>query len=96
MPRETETSWRQLAVGAREAIRLLNYPVVMEECLPGEPGGPGCGGDEWMHFLGYLMVIRATAEHYLSHAAGDPELDAALKVIYEEAAEITAGSCGAG
>ena len=88
------TSPRQFAVNARKAIRLLNCPVAMKECLPGEPEGPGCGLDERMHVVAYLAVLRAMTEHYLSHAAG-PEADGILEEMHKDAAAMMTEHCGA-
>lgn len=87
------TSWRQLATGARQAARLVCPSVKLEDCLPGEPEGPGCGLDEVMHYLGYLSTVKAIADHYLGHIK-DPELSLAVMSVYEGVAGIMAGDCG--
>ena len=92
MPQACRT-WREAAVDAREALRLLGYPVLMEECLPGEPGGADCGFDDMTHAIGYYMTIRATVDHYLGHV-DDAAMNDALGKIYQEAAETAADNCG--
>lgn len=91
MPQACST-WHEVAVGAREALRFLGHPVLMEECLPGEPGAPDCGLDDAMHAVAYYMTIRATVDHHLGHV-DDAEMNRALNDIYQGAAEVMKGNC---
>jgi len=87
-------SWHEHAVAARKALDLLGYPVRMEECLPGEPGGASCGMSDQMHALAYYAALRALADHHLGHVTDEPTLDA-LADIYHEAACNLQGTCRA-
>lgn len=86
-------AWHQHAVNARQCLRMLGYPVTMNACLQGEAGHPECGYSDYMHFLAYLAVIRAVADHYLGHVKSD-DTGAALADMYREAADEMAGACG--
>lgn len=78
-------SWHQHAVNAREALRLLGYPVLMEECLEGEPGYMQCLQSDAMHFTAYCTIIKATVDHYLSHTDNNADLPDILNEMYREA-----------
>jgi hypothetical protein len=91
---DKEDDWHEPAVNAREALRLLGFPVLMEQCLKGEPGYMHCMASDSLHAIGYFAVIKATVEHHLGHVT-DPALKRAVDEIHQEAAQTMAKNCDA-
>lgn len=63
-----DTAWRDVAIGARESLLKLGYPIV-SQCFPDEPGFDNCGHGWADHAGALLLTVKAVAEHQLGHLA---------------------------
>lgn len=73
-----DTVWAPVARDSREAMRLLGWTITVQ-CLPDEP--TPCGARFCDHAGAHLAVIRAIADHQLSHLGMPEEM---IDVIYHD------------
>lgn len=62
-----EQMHRRLAVAAREALRQLDYPGELLDCLPGEAERADCDLPVHMHLIAFFAMLNAMMDHYVSH-----------------------------
>lgn len=85
-----DTAWRDVAIGARESLLKLGYPI-LSQCFPDEPGFDNCGHGWADHAGALLLTIKAVAEHQLGHLACP---QAFVTAIYDGAVAQLAHDCG--